>query len=319
MKTQILVVDDSPIVQRRIEHLLEKGMNDVVVTFADNGVKAIESVLSDPPTLIVSDMRMPQMNGLELVEALHKWDINIPVILMTSFGSEEIALEALRKGASGYVPKRRLADDLMRTINNLLLLSQKREAQKRVIETLTAVEYQFQLANDPDLVTPLVSHALQTMKLTKFLKGAQITRAGVALQEALSNAIYHGNLELDSELRQVDERRYYDLAEERRRQSPYADRKIRVVAKLTRESVCFTVCDDGPGFDSRANVDPEATVNLERIGGRGLLLIRSFMDCVFHNVRGNEITMLMRIPAPTVEGPRNDNPNLKSELVEMQT
>ena len=120
----------------------------------------------------------------------------------------------------------------------------------------------------------------------------ELVRLGVGLHESLSNAIHHGNLELDSELRQEDESIYYELAEARKLIWPYCDRKVHVYTSLNVERVKFVIRDEGPGFNHQKVLDPTEAENLERIGGRGLLLIRSFMDEVSYNDRGNEITLL---------------------------
>jgi anti-sigma regulatory factor (Ser/Thr protein kinase) len=126
----------------------------------------------------------------------------------------------------------------------------------------------------------------------------ELLRIGMALHEALLNAIYHGNLELDSELRQDDERRFYNLAETRRHQAPYHSRQVVVQMVLTQQSATFVIRDDGPGFDVSAVPDPTEGDNVFRVGGRGLLMIRSFMDKVIHNRRGNKITMIKELPSP---------------------
>jgi anti-sigma regulatory factor (Ser/Thr protein kinase) len=116
----------------------------------------------------------------------------------------------------------------------------------------------------------------------------------VALSEAVTNAIDHGNLELDSELRQDDERVYHRLGEERGKQSPYCERRVQVSVGVTRSEATFTIRDQGPGFDVTKLPDPTDPTNLCRIGGRGLLLIRTLMDEVRFNSLGNEITLLKR-------------------------
>ena len=298
MKTHILVVDDSPVERRRIEHLLQVGIEDIIVTVAANGREALEALTQITPDVIVSDVRMPQMNGLEFIRELRSADQNIPVILMTSFGSEEIAVKALREGASGYVPKRGLETELIKTIHNLIAFSQQRQDQRRVVGSLSSAELHYTLDNDPELIAPLVSHLLNQMISMKLLKSAQVTRVGVAMQEAMKNAMYHGNLEMDTQWRQiVDAKSYDELAEVRRRQWPYADRQVDIKVSLSRHEVRFTIADDGPGFDS-TKFDPTAATCLDRISGRGLLLIRSFMDRVTHNDRGNEITMVMHTTFP---------------------
>jgi C4-dicarboxylate-specific signal transduction histidine kinase len=108
------------------------------------------------------------------------------------------------------------------------------------------------------------------------------------------NAMHHGNLELSSDLRQGDERAYHQMAAERVKQSPFCDRRVHVVAKDTPEGSTYIVRDEGPGFDPRQLPDPLDPANLEKVSGRGLLLIRAFMDEVRHNVKGNEITMIKR-------------------------
>jgi anti-sigma regulatory factor (Ser/Thr protein kinase) len=121
-------------------------------------------------------------------------------------------------------------------------------------------------------------------------------RVGIALHETLVNAIQHGNLELSSDLRQEDEQVFRDLGEERRRQSPYRDRRVRVRATLSRSEAVYVVEDEGPGFDPATVPDPTDPANLERVGGRGLMLIRTFMDEVEHNEKGNRITLRKRYP-----------------------
>src|SRR5262249_4847370 len=119
----------------------------------------------------------------------------------------------------------------------------------------------------------------------------------VALREALINAIHHGNLEVGSDVRERNEKEYQALVEERRRQEPYMDRRVHVMAKQTRAEVVFVIRDEGAGFDPKTLPDPTDPTNMERISGRGLLLIRTFMDEVEHNDRGNQITMVKRCEA----------------------
>ena len=65
--------------------------------------------------------------------------------------------------------------------------------------------------------------------------------------------------------------------------------------KLSRSEAVFVIRDDGSGFDPDAQPDPTEPTNRERISGRGLLLIRTFVDCVSHNSLGNEVTLVKRL------------------------
>ena len=291
MNTHILVVDDSAAERLFIGRFLAE-YPEFTVTFANDGAEALKAVKEQPPTLILSDLRMPVINGLELVKQLQSSEFTIPVILVTSFGSEQIAVEALAAGAASYVSRRNLESDLIKTIRNVLAVTERRRNRRRTLQYLASSELHFVLGNDSSDVAHLISHLLDTAMTMNLLAERERIQVGIALQEAMSNAIHHGNLELDSELRQVDERIYYELAEQRRIMRPYVDRKVHVDARLSRSQLRFVITDDGPGFDTTTVRDPTADVNLDRIGGRGLLLINSFMDHVEYNDRGNQITLV---------------------------
>jgi anti-sigma regulatory factor (Ser/Thr protein kinase) len=113
----------------------------------------------------------------------------------------------------------------------------------------------------------------------------------MAIDEALVNAMHHGNLEVDSNLRDSDEQQYYDQIRDRRCQEPFCNRKVSVQAQFSEQHVCIQISDDGPGFDPSQVEDPTTDDNVQRIGGRGLFLIRAFMSQVAHNICGNQITM----------------------------
>jgi anti-sigma regulatory factor (Ser/Thr protein kinase) len=110
----------------------------------------------------------------------------------------------------------------------------------------------------------------------------------------LENAHYHGNLEVSSELREDGLSAYYDLAKVRREQPPYRDRRIDVVATFSSGEVRVVVRDEGPGFDLSCIPDPTDLSLLERPHGRGILLMRTFVDEVEFNEKGNEVTLVKR-------------------------
>ena len=119
-------------------------------------------------------------------------------------------------------------------------------------------------------------------------------RMGVGLGEALANAMFHGNLELSSSLRETDANAYHRLAQERRRQSPYQERHTEVQVRMSPGKAEFVIRDQGKGFNPASLPDPTDPANLDKITGRGILLMRSFMDEVSFNDKGNEVTMIKR-------------------------
>jgi CheY-like chemotaxis protein/anti-sigma regulatory factor (Ser/Thr protein kinase) len=291
----ILVVDDSS-VDRHLAGAIVQKLEGYRAAFAANGREALDAVARQAPDLVLTDLLMPEMDGLQLVEALRKDYPTVPVVLMTGHGSEDIAIQALRRGAASYVPKKSLARDLPETLEQVLSAAQTRRSQRRVLECVSRHETEFELANDTALIPPLVSFLEGEMARLKLCEPSGLVLLGVALHEAVTNAIHHGNLGLSSELRESDEKRYYQLAKERREQGPYRDRRVFVTARMSRDGATFVVRDEGDGFDPRQLPDPTDPANLGRVYGRGLLLINTFMDRVEHNESGNQITMVKRYP-----------------------
>jgi CheY-like chemotaxis protein/anti-sigma regulatory factor (Ser/Thr protein kinase) len=266
-------------------------------SFAENGVEALEMLQRRPPDVVLTDMLMPEMDGLQLVQAVRSRYPLVPVILMTAHGSEDVAIQALQKGAASYVPKKSLARDLAETLEQILAASKTRQQEKRLLGRLDHFETRFTLENDTSLIPSLVGHLEDDVKRLKLCDPGGLVLLGVALHEALTNAMLHGNLGLNSALRESDEKEYYRLSLERRTQAPYADRRVRVTARFTPEELVFVVGDDGSGFDPATLPDPTDPSNLGKVSGRGLLLIQTFMDRVGHNSKGNEITMAKRCVA----------------------
>ncbi len=291
--SRVLIVDDSP-VDRRLAGRIVESSAGLTVLYASHGREALGILERDAPAAVVTDMQMPEIDGLELVKEVRSRYPSIPVILMTAHGSEEIAILALQAGAASYVPKRLLARDLVRTLRQVLSVAAVDRTRQRLLASLDRHESFFRLENDPDLLGPLISLFLQDLAGMEIGDATTRLRIGVALQESLANALYHGNLEVSSDLRQEDERQFYDLAERRRAMFPYKSRRIEVQSTLDRSGASFVIRDAGQGFDVAALDRPIGPDDLMRIGGRGLLLIRAFMDEVSHNVTGNEITLVKR-------------------------
>lgn len=289
----VLIVDDSAVDRARAGGLLKKDAS-LVPIYASNGKEALAIIAKEAPDIVVSDLQMPEMDGLELVEAIRRESLSLPVILMTAHGSEETAIKALRKGATNYVAKRNLARELTAIVRGILDISRADRSQRHILTYLTQTESLYELDSDLTTIPALLDQLGAGVMRMQLCDQNGWLRVAVALREALVNAIYHGSLELKSQLLEEDEIQFDRLLRERARQSPYAKRCVHVTARETRTEVTYIIRDEGPGFDPSRLPDPTDPANLERPSGRGLFLIRTFMDEVRHNSKGNEITMIKR-------------------------
>jgi CheY-like chemotaxis protein/anti-sigma regulatory factor (Ser/Thr protein kinase) len=287
----VLVVEDSATQRAQMQFLLEEAGYRVSV--AANGQAGLDMVRSDNPSLVVTDLIMPEMDGLELVDAVKGQLPELPVVLTTAQGSEDIAAEALRRGAASYVPKRSVELDLVSTVQRLLALVSAARSDSELVKFLTSNDLSYQLTNDDALIPRVIGQLQELLRQMEICGERELIQISTALDEALVNATIHGNLEVSSKLREVDNgREYRRLAIERRQQTPYAQRSVFVSAQLSRARAVFIIRDEGPGFDPSKLPDPTDPANIEKPSGRGLLLINAFLDRVSHNEVGNEITLV---------------------------
>ncbi len=298
---KILVVDDSALDRALVGQILNGDLT-LDVEAVDNGHAALERLKEPGFELVVTDLQMPEVSGLQLVKAIRLDHPQIPVILMTAMGSEAIAMEALEEGAASYVPKRELKDRLLDTVQDVLSLSHASRAYEQLINCFDSTQFVVSLENDPELVDPLIDYVQQIatgMGICDPTGGYQL---GNALREAILNAIYHGNLEITSEeLEQAREKMlegiHTDLLQQRRTIPPYSERRVRVSVEVTREHAKLIVSDQGPGFDPATLSRVDEAHALDSTLGRGAVLMRTFMDEVTYNETGNQITLIKRLVA----------------------
>ncbi len=117
-RQNILIVDDEEIARANMEHVLKKdGYN---CRGAENGVEALRILAEDDIDLIITDLKMDQMDGLELLHQVNRVSPEIPVMMITGFATVTSAVEALRKGAAHYLGKPVNLDELRRTVKEVL-------------------------------------------------------------------------------------------------------------------------------------------------------------------------------------------------------
>jgi anti-sigma regulatory factor (Ser/Thr protein kinase) len=166
---------------------------------------------------------------------------------------------------------------------------------RKLVECQTSSHLTFSLYNDDTLVPAVIARIRDQLLEMGICDNAGLMPVSTALDESLVNAMIHGNLEVSSKLRDEDAgKAYRDQIVERRELPPYCDRRVHVELTTNRDEACIVIRDEGPGFDPSKIPDPRDPSNIEKVSGRGLLLIQTFMDEVRHNEQGNEITMIKR-------------------------
>jgi len=135
-RSRVLVVDDDPASRELLRRVLAGVGHEV--SHAGSGREALEELARRPADLVISDIRMPDLDGVQLLEKLRELCPEVPVILVTAFGDVEGAVEAIRRGAFDYLPKPYDVDGIRLLVQRALaqstLAAENRELRRQVRE-----------------------------------------------------------------------------------------------------------------------------------------------------------------------------------------
>ena len=320
MKTALILDSDANQLQATSQLMKAAGWQVMTSASVQNALQRLEIL---PIDIVISEIQLADGDDISvLITAIRMLAADVKVIVYTQAVHILEGRKILESGVNAWLDKQR---DFTRLAVVAGELAQE-QIRKKHVETLWTAVYEqstvFYLGNETPLALELVKWMLDECERFQIIEGNERNRVAVALEEALVNAIIHGNLEVSSRLRDLPGNEYETLINARRQESPYSQRIVRVAFSVSRQHAKFVICDEGPGFDVNSVPDPRAPDKVEIPSGRGLLLMRSFMDEVRYSARGNEVTLVKRVPVhrfsrpvPKREVSTSDSCELALELV----
>jgi two-component system NarL family response regulator len=128
-KIRVAVVDDHPVVRKGLVQILTENSRFEVVGEAANGADAVDLYKSVRPDLMMMDLKMPTLNGVEATQAIRAWDSRARIVIMTALDGEEDIYRGMRAGARGYIlkdaPEAEVVDALFATMQDRRYLAHK--------------------------------------------------------------------------------------------------------------------------------------------------------------------------------------------------
>ncbi|MEN6627575.1 MAG: response regulator transcription factor [Candidatus Sumerlaeia bacterium] len=120
MKINVLLADDHQILREGIRNLLEKDPNLIIKGEANNGRMAVEAALELKPDVVIMDISMPEMNGIEATARIHSLNDKIKILALSMHVERQFVSEMINSGASGYVPKDCAPEELICAIHTVM-------------------------------------------------------------------------------------------------------------------------------------------------------------------------------------------------------
>ena len=169
MNAKVLIVDDELYVRRLLQEIAKKAGYEVVV--AENGLEAVETTRREQPDVIVMDIRMPVMDGMEAFTLIHEEFPDIAVILLTAYGTVDTAVEAMQKGAFDYLVK-------PSNVNEVRIVLDRAVQMRRLREEVTALR---QSLDESCPVNPIIGNGPAMQQIYKTIGRVAQTNATVLI------------------------------------------------------------------------------------------------------------------------------------------
>lgn len=287
----ILLIDDEANLLKMLRRPLTKCGHSI--TEAQNGRQGWKLFVEYPNRfdVIVTDIRMPVLDGLTLLKQLREKEYDIPVIIMTGYEDIHASIEVLRLGAFDFLLKPFEARDLIQMLDKLEAIQANRKKEVEALPFFTE-NIEIAIPSETKLISAIKSFLQDRMKSFCKLHKIDERKLNLCLHEALINAVIHGNLEIPSELKAESDEKFDALVREREANPAFSSRQVQIKCQVTTEGLTFEIQDEGRGFDLQIikQLDPLQMVS----HGRGILIILSFMDQVGWNETGNKISMMKK-------------------------
>jgi len=276
---KILIAEDEHPLRHVMLTALRKGDPSYEADEAEDGAVALQKLRDAHYDLLVTDLVMPNMDGVELLHTLHDEMPGLPVIVLTAMTDAEYILNCFKEGAWDYCLKPFDVHVLRAAVRRALMIGDRFEQRTDDFKLLAEGARHIELYAASD-----VEYVLRFRIFTEILLRAQIPASlrediRLAIEEIGKNAVEWGN---------KNDR----------------GKRIRMAYTCDGETLTFEVEDEGEGFKPEDVPDPTADPLAhiqrrieegKRAGGYGLHIIKQVMDEVVFNERGNKVTMTKRL------------------------
>lgn len=286
---KILIVEDEAPIRLLLAKTVQSMGHEAEI--AEDGVTGLAKFKTFEPDIVLTDILMPKMDGLELLEHIRKISSDAVVIIVSAHGSAEYTLKALQLKANDYIMKPFRPRQLKDYLDKYEPILKSRTIDQEILGMFMKREFILQFSNDLELVAKLADKLMQETYNTI----PKNCRLGVHLgfAEVLLNAIEHGNLGITFEEKknalEKEGDEWKKLLAERLSDPKLKSRHTRIHFLMSPEACEWTITDEGNGFDWHNMPDQSDPEVLLAANGRGILLARMQFDELEYNEKGNQV------------------------------
>ena len=267
MKQVILIIDDEEKIRNVLSKIVEQL--DLIPLTAGDGLEALNILQSEKIDLIITDLMMPQMDGLQFIVKSREINSRIPIAVISGYGDVKNATFALTRGAFNFITKPFTIKEVENIIRKGLRLRELSLGTDKLLQNVRN-QTEITIPSYPHLIPSVIFYIVKECQWRDINNENVLNNISVCADEILTNALVHGN-EKDPK------------------------KKISVTLNFNAEKFILTVKDEGRGFNvekfSRQLKENHSDIPTKR----GLFIVEYLVDEIFFNDKGNEITVTMHL------------------------
>jgi|GEM_PF-389048 len=264
--SKILVIDDEIEICELLQVALEMSGHKVTACqCARDGMKHLEKQEYD---FVIIDMIMPEISGLEMIRIINDRYPRTLTILTTGLQTQDVIIEALRQGAYNFVNKPFSLEEIGNIIN-IGNRARSCHTQAKAIQPYLTQQLHFVLPSRKSLMEEVAGTIAGLANLLGFPEKLVAMNIPLTVDELFLNAVIHGNKEDES-------------------------KTVSIKVDLDDEKITITITDQGAGFHWERVLDRSTPADLENEGGRGIFLVKHYVDDIRYNKAGNEVSVTIR-------------------------
>ena len=303
-----LAIDDEPAVLVYLKYVAES--EGFETSTAEDGEAGLVAFRSTAPDIVLTDIEMPKLNGLAVLERIRSSGPDTIVVMLTGYDEPKYARDSLQLGANNFLRKPIQHVDLVMILRKYAEVIRGRATRREISSMVERRESTMRLDNRVERVAAIAEYLVE--ETGDALPAESRLGVRLGLIELLTNAVEHGNLgitfEEKCEAMEESPEAFLRLRRDRLEDRERSRRRVTVEFKLSPDACEWFICDEGEGFDPERFLAAAEGENLLACNGRGILLSLFHFDELEYLGRGNIVRARKRrgvLPAGTQAAERS--------------
>lgn len=274
--------------------LLDRVPNWTILK-ANHGQEALSILDAEAIDLVMTDVMMPVMDGLELIDAMQASFPNVPAVLIPCHAQEEATINALRLGAATYSPSESLTTDLIHVAGLVLRLVESQRTIKKLNGIADDTEFQMVLNGEPATWVAAARDVCDRIFDLGLLPDRFRIQMGAMLYFLAEDAFFNGSFELVPNMRHEQQSEFEEIVKHRRSVAPFNNRRAYFKAQLSSQSAFqLAVMHEGGTAAFATSDDVYELADPHNLTGRSMLHARMISDIVQYKDTSNELVLTFR-------------------------